>query len=127
LLAARTVLTLLKLLQDNRPRTICDIGGGTGSTARCWLTNSAHRPQIVVIVDIPETLVYSEALLQRRHGSSAKCCFGSPARSGTKNSLKVSTEYEKPATRRLTNHIPGCVEAAGPEYHHIGTQSSAIA
>jgi len=70
LLAARTVLTLLKLLQDNRPRTLCDIGGGTGSTARCWLTNSAHRPDLVVIVDIPETLVYSEALLRSELGES---------------------------------------------------------
>jgi hypothetical protein len=70
LLAARTVLTLLKLLQDNRPRTICDIGGGTGSTSRCWLTNSAHRPDLVVIVDIPETLVYSEALLRSELGES---------------------------------------------------------
>ena len=70
LLAARTVLTLLKLLQDKRPRTICDIGGGTGSTARCWLTNSAHRPDLVVIVDIPETLVYSEALLRSELGES---------------------------------------------------------
>src|SRR5262245_37074193 len=47
---------------------------------------------------------------QRRHGSSAKCCSRSPSRSGTKNSLKVSTKYEKPATRRLTNCIPGRVE-----------------
>ena len=86
LLAARTVLTLLKLLQGNWPRTICDIGGGTGSIARCWLTNSAHRPDLVVIVDIPETLVYSELLLRSELGesqvqylSSPRC---SPIRSG---------------------------------------------
>ena len=78
LLAARTVLTLLRLLQDNRPRTICDIGGGTGSTARCWLTNSAHRPDLVVIVDIPETLVYSEALLRSELGESQVQYLASP-------------------------------------------------
>jgi hypothetical protein len=72
------VLTLLKLLQDNRPRTICDIGGGTGSTARCWLTNSAHRPDLVVIVDIPETLVYSEALLRSELGDSQVQYLASP-------------------------------------------------
>jgi hypothetical protein len=70
LLAARTVLTLLKLLGGNWPSTICDIGGGTGSIARCWLTNSAHRPDLVVIIDIPESLVYSEALLRSEFGES---------------------------------------------------------
>src|SRR5262249_50813341 len=55
---------------DNRPRTSCHIAGGTGSTARCWLTNSAPRPDLVVIVDIPETLVYSEALLRSELGES---------------------------------------------------------
>jgi hypothetical protein len=78
LLAARTVLTLLKLLQGNWPRTICDIGGGTGSIARCWLTNSAHRPDLVVIVDIPETLVFSETLLRSELGESQVQYLSSP-------------------------------------------------
>jgi hypothetical protein len=78
LLAARTVLTLLKLLQGNWPRTICDIGGGTGSIARCWLTNSAHRPDLIVIVDIPETLVYSEILLSSELGESQVQYLSSP-------------------------------------------------
>jgi hypothetical protein len=79
LLAARTVLTLLKLLRGNWPRTICDIGGGTGSIARCWLTNSAHRPDLVVIIDIPESLVYSEALLRSELGESQVQYLSDPA------------------------------------------------
>ena len=78
LLAARTVLTLLKLLPGNWPRTICDIGGGTGSIARCWLTNSAHRPDLIVIVDIPETLVFSETLLRSELGESQVQYLSSP-------------------------------------------------
>jgi len=79
LLAARTVLTLLKLLRSNWPSTICDIGGGTGSIARCWLQNSAHRPDLVVIIDIPESLVYSEALLRSELGESQVQYIAGPA------------------------------------------------
>jgi hypothetical protein len=38
--------------------------------------------------------------------------------------LKVSTKYEKPATRRLTNRIPRCVEAAVPEYRNARSSGS---
>jgi hypothetical protein len=48
---------------------VCDIGGGTGKYAKGWLTNSAHRARLVVIIDLPETLVYSEALLRAELGN----------------------------------------------------------
>jgi|GraSoiStandDraft_4_1057263.scaffolds.fasta_scaffold170762_2 hypothetical protein len=64
LCAANTVLRILSLIEGERPRTICDIGGGTGTIARSWMTSSAHRPELLAIIDIPETLVYSEALLR---------------------------------------------------------------
>lgn len=70
LCAARTMLSILNLLKGQWPRTICDVGGGTGTYARCWLTNSAHRPDLVAIVDAPETLVYSETLLRNELGDS---------------------------------------------------------
>src|SRR5262249_34818198 len=68
LCAADNILRILDLLGDDRPRTVCDIGGGTGTGARAWLTNSAHRPDLVAIVDIPETLVYAEAMLRSELG-----------------------------------------------------------
>ena len=70
LCAAYDILTILNWLGQARPRTVCDIGGGTGKYALSWLTNSAHRPDLVVILDIPETLVYSETLLRSELGDS---------------------------------------------------------
>jgi hypothetical protein len=67
--AAATVMTILNSLKE-WPRTICDIGGGTGQYARAWLTNSSHRPDLIAIIDIPETLVYSETLLRTELGDS---------------------------------------------------------
>src|SRR5215831_648317 len=68
LCAARIILGILHLLDRDLPKTVCDIGGGTGKFAFSWLTNSAHRPDLVVIVDLPETLVYSETLLRTELG-----------------------------------------------------------
>jgi hypothetical protein len=67
LCAAQTISLLLHWL-PHRPRTLCDVGGGTGKYAYAWLTNAAHRPELVVIVDMPETLIYSEALLRSEFG-----------------------------------------------------------
>jgi len=70
LCAARIILGILHLLDRDLPKTVCDIGGGTGKFALSWLTNSAHRPDLVVIIDLPETLVYSETLLRTELGDS---------------------------------------------------------
>jgi hypothetical protein len=65
--AANAILQILSIIGEP-PRTVCDIGGGTGKYAMAWLTNSAHQPDLVVIIDLPETLVYSEALLRTELG-----------------------------------------------------------
>jgi hypothetical protein len=77
LCAANSILRLLRLL-DQRPRNVCDIGGGTGKYAFSWLTNSAHRPDLVVIIDLPETLIYSESLLRSELGDDRVQYITSP-------------------------------------------------
>ena len=77
LCAASTILRLLSLL-DQRPRSVCDIGGGTGKYALSWLTNSAHRPDLVAIIDLPETLIYSESLLRSELGDERVQYITSP-------------------------------------------------
>ncbi len=76
--SAATILTILNLLKGNWPRTVCDVGGGTGTYARSWLTNSAHRPELVAIIDIPETLIYSETLLRAELGDGEVQYISSP-------------------------------------------------
>ncbi len=63
LYAAQAILYILNNT-DVKPRIICDIGGGTGKYSYAWMTNSAHNPDLFVIVDMPETLIYSESLLK---------------------------------------------------------------
>jgi hypothetical protein len=77
--AASTILRLLHWLEGDRPRSVCDIGGGTGKYAYAWLTNAAHRPDLVVILDIPETLIYSETLLRNAFGDDAVQYITDPA------------------------------------------------
>ena len=70
--AAQAIFLLLQRLGRDRPRSVCDIGGGTGKYAYAWRTNQAHRPELVAIVDLPETLVYSEALLRSEFGDQVQ-------------------------------------------------------
>jgi hypothetical protein len=66
------ILTILYWLDGDYPIRICDIGGGTGKYAHAWLTNSIHRPDLIVILDIPETLVFSETLLRSVFGDAVQ-------------------------------------------------------
>ena len=75
LCAIQTVLSLLHVLPC-RPNKICDLGGGTGKYAYAWLTNTAHQPKLIVIVDLAETLVYSETLLRREFGDRVQYLTG---------------------------------------------------
>jgi putative sugar O-methyltransferase len=77
--AAQTVVVVLNLLKDEIPRSICDIGGGTGKFALSWLVNGAHKADLVAIIDIPETLIYSEALLRSELGDAFVQYISSPA------------------------------------------------
>jgi hypothetical protein len=76
--AGNDILSMLHWLGKDRPRTVCDIGGGTGKYAHAWLTNFAHRPDLITILDIPETLVYSETLLRSVFGDDAVQYVASP-------------------------------------------------
>lgn len=50
------------------PNVVCEIGGGTGAPARTWLTNPIHRPVKYIIVDLPESLFFSEMYLTKHFG-----------------------------------------------------------
>lgn len=51
------------------PNTVCEIGGGYGGPARLWLTNPVHRPSKYIIVDLPESLFFSELYLAKHFGA----------------------------------------------------------
>jgi putative sugar O-methyltransferase len=55
---------IMRCLQFIRPETVLDIGGGTGSTGRLWLTNSIHRPRRYIDMDLPESLFVAEVYLR---------------------------------------------------------------
>lgn len=51
------------------PATILEIGGGTGGPARTWLTNPIGAPARYVIIDLPESLFFSEVFLSHHFGA----------------------------------------------------------
>ena len=51
------------------PNVVCEIGGGYGGPARLWLTNPIHRPSKYIIVDLPESLFFSELYLAKHFGT----------------------------------------------------------
>ena len=51
------------------PNVVCEIGGGYGGPARLWLTNPIHRPSQYIIVDLPESLFFSELYLAKHFGA----------------------------------------------------------
>jgi hypothetical protein len=51
------------------PNMVCEIGGGYGGPARLWLTNPIHRPSKYIIVDLPESLFFSELYLAKHFGT----------------------------------------------------------
>jgi len=67
---AMRILRLVHALPDDLPKTVCDIGGGTGATALAWLRNGIHRPEWVTIIDLPETLIFAEVLLRHELGTA---------------------------------------------------------
>jgi putative sugar O-methyltransferase len=50
------------------PNIVCEVGGGYGGPARLWLTNPIHRPSQYIIVDLPESLFFSELYLAKHFG-----------------------------------------------------------
>ena len=67
---AITILRLISMLRDELPKTVCDIGGGIGVSTLSWLKNTAHRPEYVTIIDLPETLIFADALLRHELGNA---------------------------------------------------------
>jgi putative sugar O-methyltransferase len=100
--SAVVILTILNLLKDQWPRSVCDIGGGTGTYARSWLTNSAHRPELVAIVDLPETLVYSETLLKSELGDARVQYISSPSATANKSGIVLYPLANIPALETVS-------------------------
>ena len=66
------VMSYCLFLLDRLPKvanTVCEIGGGYGGPARLWLTNPVRRPSKYVIVDLPESLFFSELYLAKHFGT----------------------------------------------------------
>jgi hypothetical protein len=57
-------LHIASVLEHNRPEVILEIGGGYGGPCFQWFKNKIFRPKTYVIVDIPESLFYSEIFLK---------------------------------------------------------------
>jgi putative sugar O-methyltransferase len=64
-----------------RPDVVMEIGGGFGLPALTWLTNPIHRPRQYVIIDIPESLFFSELMLERAF--PGRVCYLTPDRAVT--------------------------------------------
>lgn len=52
-----------------RAEIVCDIGGGTGLTGRMWLMSGAMAPKTYLIIDLPESLYFSQLYLQAHLGA----------------------------------------------------------
>jgi putative sugar O-methyltransferase len=56
--------TVLRGIKTACPEVVLDIGGGTGSTGRLWLVNTAHNPRRYIDLDLPESLFFAEVYLR---------------------------------------------------------------
>jgi putative sugar O-methyltransferase len=56
--------TVLRGIKTARPKVVLDIGGGTGSTGRLWMTNTVHNPRRYIDLDLPESLFFAEVYLR---------------------------------------------------------------
>ena len=51
------------------PAVVCEIGGGYGCLTRLWWSNPVHQPVKHIIVDLPESLFFSEIYLSKHFGA----------------------------------------------------------
>lgn len=58
---ARRLLKVTSVI--GRPEVVCDIGAGTGLTGRLWLMSGRLAPRTYIIIDLPETLYFSQLYL----------------------------------------------------------------
>lgn len=64
---ARVVLTCLAHL-PTVPQIILEIGGGYGAPARTWMKNPIAQPRCYLILDVPESLFFSDVFLRKEFG-----------------------------------------------------------
>lgn len=64
---ARVVMACLSHLQS-APKVILEIGGGYGAPARTWMKNPIARPRCYLILDMPESLFFSDVFLRKEFG-----------------------------------------------------------
>lgn len=64
---ARVVLSCLSHL-PGVPQVILEIGGGYGAPARTWMNNPIARPRCYLILDMPESLFFSDVFLRKEFG-----------------------------------------------------------
>ena len=51
-----------------RPEVVCDIGAGTGLIGRLWFMSGRLAPRTYIIIDLPETLYFSQLYLMAHLG-----------------------------------------------------------
>lgn len=49
------------------PKTICEIGGGYGAPARVWMSSPLVLPETYIIIDVAESLFFSECYLRQEY------------------------------------------------------------
>lgn len=54
----------------NKPKIVAEIGGGYGGMARLWMHNQIAVPERYIIIDLPESLFYSEVCLRAEFGDA---------------------------------------------------------
>ena len=54
-----------------RPEVILEIGGGYGAPARLWMNNPLHNPRVYMILDMPESLFFSDVFLRTEFGDDS--------------------------------------------------------
>jgi len=67
---SRIILSCLTHLPA-APRQILEIGGGYGAPARLWMKNPLHSPSRYIILDVPESLFFSEVVLRSEFGEDS--------------------------------------------------------
>lgn len=66
----RVVLTCLAHL-PTAPQVILEIGGGYGAPARTWMKNPIARPRCYLILDMSESLFFSDVFLRKEFGKDS--------------------------------------------------------
>ena len=58
------ILTCATYVRNREIKSVCEIGGGYGNIARLWFSNTVVDIDTYLIIDIPESLFFSEVFLR---------------------------------------------------------------